>query len=191
MLNVPVSFVAGDRVVWRSSQLRGLDPSSGLIVDYLPERFSLVWQFSDGTNVFSVLSVADQSDYVTALEPEQTAPLQKALYYQVFIQDQELNRRGIFSGSIKVVPLAEEAFNGRSTAQELLDLVEAAIKTILAGGAVQSYSIKGRNLSRMSMGELVALRSSLKIEAARERSAEAIANGLGDPRKLFVRFTQY
>jgi hypothetical protein len=40
----------------------------------------------------------------------------------------------------------------------------------------------------MGMGELMALRDQLKVEVAREKSAESIAQGLGDPRKLYVRF---
>jgi len=59
-----------------------------------------------------------------------------------------------------------------ATAQELLTAVESAIETILNGGAVQSYSINGRNLQRMSIQELRALRGELKKEVAISRKSE-------------------
>ena len=50
--------------------------------------------------------------------------------------------------------------------QDMLDNVEIAINNILAGGAVQSYSINGRNLQRYSLKELQDLRKQLKAEIA-------------------------
>lgn len=51
-------------------------------------------------------------------------------------------------------------------AQTLLDKVETAIEAILDGGAVQSYSIGGRNLQRMTLPDLRSLRNELKKEVA-------------------------
>ncbi|MDD3906572.1 MAG: hypothetical protein PHS46_08665 [Candidatus Omnitrophica bacterium] len=50
--------------------------------------------------------------------------------------------------------------------QDMLDNVEIAINNILAGGAVQSYSVNGRNLQRCSLNELRDLRKQLKAEIA-------------------------
>lgn len=57
------------------------------------------------------------------------------------------------------------------SAQTMLDNLETAINNMLAGGAVQSYSIAGRNLQRMSLKELMDLRNSLRAEIARSGSA--------------------
>lgn len=51
-----------------------------------------------------------------------------------------------------------------ATAQDQLDAVEAAISARLSGGAVQSYSIGGRNLQYVSFKELYDIRDRLRAE---------------------------
>lgn len=52
------------------------------------------------------------------------------------------------------------------TKQEMLDNVENAINARMTGGAVQSYSIGGRNLQYISLDELLKLRGQLRKEIA-------------------------
>ena len=52
------------------------------------------------------------------------------------------------------------------SAQVMLDNIEAAINARLTGGAVQSYSIGGRNLQYISLSELRQMRDQLKREVA-------------------------
>ena len=59
------------------------------------------------------------------------------------------------------------------TKQVMLDNVETAINTIMTGGAVQSYSIAGRNLQKYSLTELTKLRDQLRREIAAESSTGA------------------
>jgi hypothetical protein len=53
-----------------------------------------------------------------------------------------------------------------ATAQELLDLVNDAIKARLEGGLVTAYTINGRNLQRDPLDKIIALRDDLKAEVA-------------------------
>ena len=41
---------------------------------------------------------------------------------------------------------------------------------------------------KYELAELLALKSQYKVELVREKQAEMIANGLGNPRATFVRF---
>jgi len=50
------------------------------------------------------------------------------------------------------------------TKQEMLDNVETAINARLTGGAVQSYSIGGRNLQYIPLQDLYKLRDQLRRE---------------------------
>lgn len=50
------------------------------------------------------------------------------------------------------------------TAQELLTIVDKAIRKRLTGGGISSYEIKGRNISYMSLDELRAFRKELQKE---------------------------
>lgn len=97
------------------------------------------------------------------------------------------------TGSITLLPsLAYQgqpaAFDGRSQAQKDLDAVQAAIRARISGGGVAEYTIGNRRLKRMEMSDLLMLEARLKAEVTRERAAEMIANGMGNPRSLYVRF---
>ena len=80
------------------------------------------------------------------------------------------------------------AFDDRSRAETDLEKVEAAIRTLAEGGVVQEYTIGNRSLKRYKMGELLQLRDALKAEVDRERRAEKVRQGLGNPGVTRVRF---
>ena len=84
------------------------------------------------------------------------------------------------------------AFDGRTQAQQDLDAVKAAIRSLISGGAVSEYRIGGssgfRSLKRYELSELIELESRLKSIVAKENKAKLIASGLGDPHNLYVRF---
>jgi len=67
-----------------------------------------------------------------------------------------------------------------STNAELLVKIKDAIEAILDGGAVQSYTINGRNLQRYSLTELMELQAKIERDIALE----------GAPRSTVVRFNQ-
>ena len=79
------------------------------------------------------------------------------------------------------------SFDYRSQAQIDLDNVTAAIRSIISDKA-KEYSIGGRTFKRLDLPELRARESQLKAEVVRERKANMIANGLGDPHQWRVRF---
>lgn len=79
------------------------------------------------------------------------------------------------------------AFDGRSQAEQDLEAVQAAIRAIVSKGA-KSYTIGSRKFDAADLGQLMERESQLKAIVARERAAEKVAAGLGDPRSLFVRF---
>lgn len=97
------------------------------------------------------------------------------------------------AGSLTVLPNLSysgtaAAFDGRSQAEKDLEAVTAAIRALMTGGAVREYQIGERRITRYSLTELLVLQSRLKAEVAREKKAELIANGLGNPHSVFVRF---
>ena len=80
------------------------------------------------------------------------------------------------------------AFDDRSRAEIDLGHVETAIRTLAQGGVVQEYSIGNRSLKRYKMTELLQLRDTLRAEVDRERRAEKVKQGLGNPGVTRVRF---
>ena len=63
-----------------------------------------------------------------------------------------------------------------ATKQEMLDNVEAAINARIIGGAVQSYSIGGRNLQYIPLQDLYKLRDQLRREIAGAGGATTYAS---------------
>jgi hypothetical protein len=97
------------------------------------------------------------------------------------------------AGQLEILPSlaftgTPSAFDGRSQARKDLEQVEAAIRSLMAGGAVAEYTIGGRRLKRFDLADLLMLRDKLKAEVVREERAEMLANGLGDPHKIHIRF---
>lgn len=80
------------------------------------------------------------------------------------------------------------AFDGRTQAHKDLDAVDAAIRAIISGGVVQEYRIGQRSLKKYDLAELQVVRSRLIAEVKREQAAASMAQGLGNPHNLFVRF---
>jgi hypothetical protein len=83
------------------------------------------------------------------------------------------------------------AFDDRSQAEKDLAAAEEAIRALVAGA--QEYQIGalgsgGRKVRRADLAELIKWRDGLKAEVMREKRAEIIAAGLGDPRRVYVRF---
>jgi hypothetical protein len=186
-LNTPFQIVIGDHVAWRSGDIFITD-NQGKALPLDPATHTLTWKFGKEGSSFELTSTQVDSDYLTVIPTATSQDLTAGDYYYHVLATVEGETKFIFAGTMKVVAAIAEGTDARTSTQKLLDAVNAAIQTILDGGAVQSYSIKGRNLARMGMGELMALRDQLKVEVAREKSAESIAQGLGDPRKLYVRF---
>ena len=79
------------------------------------------------------------------------------------------------------------AYDGRTQAQIDLDAVKAAIRAIIANKASE-YSIGDRTFKYADLSELRKRESQLKAEVVRERKANMIDNGLGDPHNYYVRF---
>jgi hypothetical protein len=98
----------------------------------------------------------------------------------------------IGSGTTQVLPGLNytgqpAAFSGQSQAEQDLVAVQAAIRSIVSKGA-KSYTIGSRKFDAADLGQLMEREAQLKAIVARERAAEKVAAGLGDPRSLFVRF---
>lgn len=79
-------------------------------------------------------------------------------------------------------------FDGSSPAEQILAAITAEISARINGGATLEYTIGNRSLKKEPMTALLALRSQYRLIVSRERRAQSIANGLGNPQRLGVRF---
>lgn len=95
-----------------------------------------------------------------------------------------LERYFVASGELSVV-LGTMA--GPSHVKTVLDAIEDLIEG-RAVADVDSYSIQGRSLSKMSVSELIKWRNVYKTEYARELDAARVAQGLDSSKRVGVRF---
>ncbi len=114
-------------------------------------------------------------------------------FYQAIANKSGAEKQTIATGAFEVLPTLEytstpSAFDGRSQVEKDLETIQTAIRNIISGGVVQEYKIGTRSAKKYELSELIMLESRYKAELIREKQAELIANGLGNPRATFVRF---
>jgi hypothetical protein len=159
---------------------------------------SLVYYFRLNTNSqgLTATSVAYDSGWKTTLTAAVTAaadPSPNWFFQAVLTKISDSTVQEYSRGQIEIQPSlaytgTPGAFDGRTQAQQDLDAVKAAVRSIVSGGAVSEYRIGTRNLKRYDLSELLELESRLKSIVAKENKAKLIASGLGDPHNLYVRF---
>jgi hypothetical protein len=159
---------------------------------------SLVYYFRLNTNSqgLTATAVAYNSGWKTTLTAAATAavdPSPNWFFQAVLTKTSDSTVQEYSRGQIEIRPSlaytgTPGAFDGRTQAQQDLDAVKAAIRSIVSGGAVSEYKIGSRNLKRYDLSELLELESRLKSIVAKENKAKLIASGLGDPHNLYVRF---
>jgi hypothetical protein len=189
-VNIPTTIRAGDTVKWRD------DASVDVFGN---EITSSDWtlKYYLRTNTASEGATSTGSAYGTGweftLSASTTADFDAGNWYWTAVATKDSEVITLGNGSLTVEAAltysgTPGAFDGRTQAQKDLDAVQAAIRAIVDGGVVQEYRIGTRNLKKYDLPDLIQLEGKLKAEVKREQQAELIANGLGNPRNMFVRF---
>ena len=116
-------------------------------------------------------------------------------FYQAVANKSGAEKQTIYTGQFKVLESLEYSgtavnYDGRSQVEKDLATIQTAIRNIISGGAIQEYKIGTRTAKKCELSELIQLESRYKAELVREKQAEMIANGLGNPRATFVRFNE-
>ena len=114
-------------------------------------------------------------------------------YYQAIANKSGAEKQTIATGQFEVLKSLEFSgtavnYDGRSQVEKDLETIETAIRNIISGGVIQEYKIGTRTAKKYELSELLTLKSQYKVELVREKQAETMANGLGNPRATFVRF---
>lgn len=189
-MNIPTTIRAGDTVKWRDDATTDVFGNEVNSSDWTLKYYLRTNTATDGATITG-------SVYNTGWEFTIAASVTEAFdagdwYWQaVATKDSEVltlgNGRLVVEAALSYSG-TPGAFDGRTQAQKDLDAVQAAIRAIVSGGVVQEYRIGTRNLKKYDLPDLLSLEGKLKADVKREQQAELIANGLGNPRNMFVRF---
>ena len=189
-MNIPSQIRAGDTIKWRD--VAGVDNLGNEVssADYTLTYWLRTNTASEGA---SVVGTAYGTGWEFTIAANVSNGFDAGEWYWQAIASKTGSVITLGAGQLQVLAALSYAatpgaFDGRTQAQIDLDAVQAQMRALISGGAVQQYSIAGRSLSRYSLSDLMALESKLKAEVKREQMAELIANGLGNPHNLFVRF---
>jgi hypothetical protein len=182
---VPAELIAGDTWEWRET-----------LADYPASAWDAAWYFQNAGGAFSVAGVADGDVHTARVEASVTAARKPGDYYWRLTVEQGdggvpevITRKTVSEGWVAVTPNPAKggALDHRSTARVVLEMINAYLSdpTNLAAA---SYSLAGRSLSRWTRTDLLIERDKWTQEVRSEEAAEAMAKGLGNPRRLYVRW---
>lgn len=188
-MKIPSQIRAGDTIQWRDDA--GVDNLGNAVssADYTLTYWLRTNTASEGA---SVVGTAYGTGWQFSIAAATSANFDAGTWFWQAIANKTGSVITLGSGQLEVLPVLSYAttpgaFDGRSQAQQDLDAVQAAIRAIVSAGAKQ-YTIGSRSFTKLDLTELMERESKLKAEVKREQMADLIANGLGNPHNLFVRF---
>lgn len=191
-VKIPSTIRAGDTIKWRDL------PSTdvfGLAISSATHGLTYFLRTNVNHEGATVVGVAEGDGWLFTISASTSANFDAGVWYWQAVATalQGGEKQTVGTGQLQVersLAYAGQpgAFDGRSQSQKDLQAVQTAIRNMMSGGAVQEYRIGTRSLKRFDLAELLALETRLKAAVAREQKASLIANGLGNPHNLFVRF---
>ncbi len=189
-MNIPSEIRAGDTIQWRD--VAGVD-NLGNEVSSSDYTLTYYLRFNAASEGATVVGTAYGTGWQFSIAAATSVNFDAGTWYWQAVATKTGSTITLGSGQSTVLAALSysgtpAALDGRSQAQKDLDAVQAAIRTIVAGGVVRQYTIGNRSLSKYDLTDLLALETKLKADVNREQKAQLIANGLGNPFNLFVRF---
>jgi hypothetical protein len=189
-MQIPATIRAGATIQWRD--IAATD-SLGNPISSSTYALTYYLRFNAASEGATVVGSAYGSGWEFTIAAGTSAGFDAGTWYWQAAATSGSISHSIGAGQVTVEPALNYtgtpgAFDGRSQSQKDLDSVQAAIRALVSSGVVQEYTIGSRRLKKYDLAELLALESRLKAEVVREKKASMIANGLGNPHSLFVRF---
>jgi hypothetical protein len=189
-VNIPSEIRAGDTIQWRD--VAGVD-NLGNEVSSSDYTLTYYLRFNAASEGATVVGTAYGTGWQFSIAAATSVNFDAGTWYWQAVATKTGSTITLGSGQSTVLAALSysgtpAALDGRSQAQKDLDAVQAAIRAIVAGGVVKEYTIGNRSLKKYDLTDLLALETKLKADVNREQKAQLIANGLGNPFNLFVRF---
>ena len=189
-MNIPAQITAGDTVKWRDVATKD---NLGNVISSAGWTLTYYLRTDKANHGATVVGAAYGTGWELTIPAATSAAFDPGHWFWQAIASQGSTKITLGAGGIDVAAALSYAgnpgaFDGRTQAHQDLDAVDAAIRAIVSGGVVQEYSIGGRRLKKYDLAELQVLRSRLIAEVKREQAAASVAQGLGNPHNLFVRF---
>ena len=190
-MNIPAAIRAGDTATWHDNG--AADPLGNAITSPIWTLTYYLRANAAGAGATAVGTADSGGGWNITIPAATTAGLSAGVMSWQAVATLSTSVFTIGTGRLTVKPSlayagTPGAFDGRSPAQQDLDAVQAAIRALISGG-VSQYTIGTRTATKLDLPKLIDRESRLKAIVNREQMAESLANGLGNPRSLYVRFS--
>ena len=190
-MTVPAAIRAGDTIQWIEPAALDLDGNSATSSTWTLTTYLRMHVNHEGATV--VGTARSDGGWNNAISASTSTGFDAGTWYWQSRITQGSTVITIGEGTSIVSPSLyytgqPAAFDGRSQAEQDLEAVQTAIRNLISKEAKQ-YTIGSRSYTAQDLTQLMQRESQLKAIVARERAAEKIAAGLGDPRNVFVRFS--
>jgi hypothetical protein len=187
--NIPANLTLGDSATW--NDLPFLAADNFTVLD--SGTYSLRYELRGAGAPTTVNATAQGTGWTTSITPTISAALSAGTWFWAAILTATGVRLTVARGEINIMQdlsaIVSNTFDGRSIAEIALADAESALQNLTASGKrTKKYTIGTRNAEYYTAAELIVAISYWKVRVANERGAKAIANGLGDPKNLKVRF---
>lgn len=189
-MKIPPTIQAGDTVSWvdaRTTDTLGntLSSTSWVLTYFL--------RFNAASEAATVVGTArSDGGWGFTISATTSSGFDAGTWYWQALATSGIEKLTLGAGTLAVKPgLAytgtATAFDGRTQAEKDLEAVQGAIRAIVSRGA-KYYMIGTRQFTSLDLPGLMQREAQLKAEVNRERAAEKVAAGLGNPGTMFVRF---
>ena len=158
--------------------------------DYPASEWTLTYYLrKDGATATSFSATADGDAHLVTVAAATTAAYASGVYDFVGWVIKATEKYEVFNASIEVLPnpTNSSAYDPRSHARKVMELIEAAMEGRVPNG-MESYSIGGRSINKIPLNQLRELYEKYKQDVMMEEQAERLANGRSSKRNIGVRF---
>jgi hypothetical protein len=179
----PSTIVAGDTVKWTRS-LADYSAAAGWVLKY---------RLINAAGKIDITASASGADHLVDEAAATTDAWTAGTYtWQAYVE-KAAERYTVGRGTLVIEPdLPAEAagYETRTTAKQILDELESAYLDYSSNGqgTVQRYTIGGREMWFRAATDFIKQIEYWRSQVVSQQALESVANGLGNPRRLYARF---
>ena len=162
------------------------------ISDYPASEWTLTYYLrKDGATATSFSAAADGDTHLVTVAAATTAGYAAGVYDIIGVVVKAAEKYVVFDGIFEVLtnPATAGAYDPRTHARRVLDLIEAAMEGRIPNG-MESYTIGGRSINKIPLNQLRELWEKYKQDVVMEEQAERLVNGRRSGKNIGVRFNQ-
>jgi hypothetical protein len=187
-MNIPSEIIAGDSDSWKDGAWTDTDGTL-----YQSTGYTLTYALRGPSAAVDLTATPDGTGWKTSLSTATSAGMTAGLWFWAAYITASGVRITAGQGELTVtanLQTATTGYDGRTQAEKALADAETALATFRStAGRIKKYTIGSRTAEYETAAELLQVIQYWRGQVANEQNAKLIAQGLGNPRQMFVRFT--